>query len=307
MGISTNFVKGQWFTPPAPLYSISVDNTGGGFGFGAQGGIVRMYGDSTTNTSWASWYPTTSDFCIESWIRIMQTSSSLSTFWTLGGGDPYLYNVDLGIGLSSESATYGTDNTKWVLLGALQGMTGAPVSYGNLINYQQDPLNASCFITPDTWTHIAMTRQGNNVKLWVNGVLSYSLSTSLSIVNPSSTGAMISMFGAQAFNQYTDGGVGVWNFSGQFRNVRYTVGNAVYTSAFTPPPLKQFLNPLAGTYFKMSPSPTAGDISIDISNNPGGQPWQNECPGNYNYQIYPGSGRQDGSGASYSPGYTLLT
>lgn len=299
MGLLSSFGGIGKFNHERQLFQITATNNGMA---GLNGQIIRMWGNADYNTSWRSWYPGYSDFCVESWIKIDSGSSTISTFFTLGG-DGTLQNGDIGIGFSSTSPTYGTDPNHWVLQGSVKRVTT-----GNYIfNENTDPLSADCFISPNTWTHVAMTRHSNTVDLWVNGKKSHSYWFIDPIeIAPESTQTMIGMFGSQAFNQYTDGGSAPWNYTGKFRNVRYVVGNCVYLNEFTPPDIMQPQSFIDGTYFKMEPHPVSGDYSFDASNNYQGISFVNEIPNTNNYVINVGSGRADGSGAGTTPGMELF-
>jgi hypothetical protein len=256
MLISPSFSDVQGFNPPPALWMMSVDNSQP---FTNPGCSLYMSGSnsSTTNTTWASWYPGVGDFCIESWAYFTG-SQQLTGIWTLGGNNT-IFDADLGLGLLNNSATYGTDGVHWQLVASMKGTTGA---YGTVVNTgTADPLNSN-FILQNTWNHLAVTRSSGTLNLWVNGTLSYTTSFSASITNPSATGATIGMYGVQAFSRY-DSGNSIYNYTGKTRNTRYTVGNAVYTSTFTPPNIASFLPPITGSYFKIAPVVNAGDIAFD--------------------------------------------
>ena len=87
------------------------------------------------------------------------------------------------------------------------------------INGSSYPVWGNTVIT-GKWTHIAITRQGNVWRCFQDGVL----------VNTATVALTISAMTSVTIGQY--GGANY--FSGQISNVRVVVGNAVYTSAFTP-------------------------------------------------------------------------
>ena len=95
---------------------------------------------------------------------------------------------------------------------------GAPGMYYNATQV----LTSSITIPLRTWAHVAYTRQGSTVKVWVNGV----------------QGAT----GTSSFNLQSSGGfsIGTNNgnanpFNGYVSNIRILKGTALYTTAFTPP------------------------------------------------------------------------
>lgn len=79
-------------------------------------------------------------------------------------------------------------------------------------------------ITANIWNHIAAVRNGNSVRVYVNGAQGSALSYSLSLP---STG--------QPFVVGRNGSNNGFYFPGLVSNVRIVKGTAVYTSSFTPP------------------------------------------------------------------------
>jgi hypothetical protein len=300
MPISPSFSDVQGFNPPPALWMMSVNNNQA---FTNPGCSLYMSGGdgNPTNTNWASWYPGPLPFCIETWAYFTGTQA-ITTIWTLGGLN-VLPSTDIGLGLVNNSATYGADGVHWQIAAALQGVStinGTNINIGDV-----DPLNNN-FILKNTWNHLAVTRDGINLNLWVNGTLSYTTSFSASITNPSSTSATIGMFGVQAVSRYNAGYI-EYDYTGWTRNTRYTVGNAVYTSAFTPPNIASFLPPLTGSYYNMAPMVNAGDIAFDpgISS---GYTFTNEIKDpTANYAITAASYTQTGDASSTGAGMTYYS
>ena len=83
------------------------------------------------------------------------------------------------------------------------------------------------------WSHIAVTRSGTTVRMFINGSLDSSATLS---TNFSQTGDLI--IGRQS-------GAATWYANGYYSNFRAVKGTAVYTSAFTPPTAP--LAPIANT------------------------------------------------------------
>jgi hypothetical protein len=77
-----------------------------------------------------------------------------------------------------------------------------------------------------TWTHIALSRSGSNVRLYVNGVLD----TGASITSSAAVVETASPFFIGTGTSDTGGEF----FQGYISNLRIVKGTAVYTSAFTP-------------------------------------------------------------------------
>lgn len=295
MPIIPNYSKAMSFTPPPTLWKMEVSNGG----VAGSNSCLMMFGGDTYNTSWPYWYPGSGNFCVETWVYMTGTNT-YGTIWTMGG-DNSIVSADLGICFANESPTYGADGVHWVLQGCLQGTTGGTV--GTIYNSNTDPLNNN-WILVNTWNHVAMTRNSNTISLWVNGTLSNTYTYSSSINNPSSTGATIDMYGVTAVSRYNAGNSG-YNFSGFTRNTRYTVGNAVYTSAFTPPPINVRLFPLTGTYFNVNPVQNSGDFSYDPGNPIYIYSAMNEIPTpQYNYSISTINTTQQGDQTGYGPSFT---
>jgi hypothetical protein len=81
-------------------------------------------------------------------------------------------------------------------------------------------LTSSINITTNAWNHVAVTRSGTTLTIWVNGSSGGTATNSTNLSNSS--------FGI--------GGTGNSNYqlTGYLSNVRITQGGAIYTSAFTP-------------------------------------------------------------------------
>ena len=82
-------------------------------------------------------------------------------------------------------------------------------------------------VSTNTWNHIAATRNGNVFTIWVNGVLSDTVTSSFTLSdNP---GVPVAIGSADYLGNPS------FLFHGNISNMRVTKGVAVYTSAFTPP------------------------------------------------------------------------
>jgi hypothetical protein len=86
-----------------------------------------------------------------------------------------------------------------------------------------DTTTGSNYILAKTWTHVAVTRAGSTVRLFINGVLS---GTGTSTANHTTAQTFfIGRYGADLINY----------FNGYISNLRIVKGTAVYTSTFTIP------------------------------------------------------------------------
>lgn len=86
------------------------------------------------------------------------------------------------------------------------------------------PASANTAIKINQWQHIAVTRNGTAVNIWVNGV---SVASATSAVDMNSSDTTPLSIGRYPFSGSA--------FSGYMSNVRIVNGTAIYTSAFTPP------------------------------------------------------------------------
>jgi hypothetical protein len=135
----------------------------------------------------------TGNFTIEFWMYAASTSSGgIITKWTSG-------NVGYFIG-------FGSSNS----LGYYATAVGGGLS--------------TTFSTTNTWTHVAVTRNGNVYTLWVNGVSANTVTTSTT----NSDGGQVLNIGRNSAN-------GINYYSGYLDDIRITNGYARYTSNFTLP------------------------------------------------------------------------
>jgi len=135
----------------------------------------------------------TSDFTWEAWIY--PTSAS----WNSVSGNFYI--IDHG----SNGGTLSYYQNK--------------LAYYNGTDGSISP--AAATISSMTWTHVAVSRVGNTLRMFVNGAL---LTSATSNHN----------YAAQAVTVGNFGGGGNYYFAGYITNVRLVKGTAVYTAAFTP-------------------------------------------------------------------------
>jgi len=162
-------------------------------------GTGSMYfdgtGDYTTHADNQAVSFGTGDFTIESWVN-----------WSAVG---------------TQTAILLGKNVGWVLYmypaGYLVWGSSSPQSGTNMIM-------GSTLVTTGSWFHIAVTRASGTVKIFINGVMDGSGSTTDS-------------FNYSANGHLEVGGshVGNPNFNGYIDDVRITKGYARYTANFTPP------------------------------------------------------------------------
>ena len=130
-------------------------------------------------------------FTIELWIYTNGNISSSSGSMLFGGAAGTL-NLTLGAGSLTNQIAYSLSGTN-----ILSGYT----------------------ISPNTWTHIALSRTSTTSYIFINGILQGSVADSNSYSSAT----------------YSVGGLsGASLFSGYISNLRYVLGTALYTSNFTP-------------------------------------------------------------------------
>jgi len=141
------------------------------------------------------------------------------------------------------------------------------------------------------WVHIAITRSSNTWRLFINGVLEASQTSSASIDGGSSDDMFIG--GTGQAGEYSNG---------YMSNVRLVKGTAVYTSAFTPSTTP--LTAISGTSLLTCQSNRFADSStnafaITLNGSPSVQAFSPFAPtAAYDTAVVGGSGYFDGSGDS---------
>jgi hypothetical protein len=134
----------------------------------------------------------TNDFTMEAWIYLTSTASTQRIISTPGNNDEFLL-VNTGSN---------------VYLDYYDGVA--------------DTTSGSNYITVNTWTHVAVSRAGSTVRLFINGVLS---GTGTSTANHTTAQSLY-------IGRYYASGIDY--FKGYMSNLRIVKGTAVYTSTFTP-------------------------------------------------------------------------
>jgi hypothetical protein len=106
-------------------------------------------------------------------------------------------------------------------------------------------------MTLNAWNHVALTRNGGTVTLWVNGVSGGTNSNSSDL-----TQQRVLIGG--------DGLGGTLNLTGNISNLRMVKGTAVYTAPFTPPTAT--LTAISGTQLLLT-TPNDANFLVDSSTN----------------------------------------
>jgi hypothetical protein len=209
------------------------------------------------------------DFCIECWFfGIADYNSYAVTYAALANK-----------GSGNESGTYGIA----VYGGKLYASLAGSLTQGTTT------------LTPGVWYHGAVTRSGSTVRLFLNGVLE-GTATSTANFSSSANFAIGDRQASDPFSQYP--------FNGYISNVRLVKGDAVYTANFTPPTAP--LTAIAGTSLLTCQSATFVDASTNrfaitaagnsqpTTVNPFGSSFTNST--GYTAAEYSGSVYFDGSG-----------
>jgi len=149
----------------------------------------------------------TGDFCVEAWVYSTQTDST--QLKTITGN--YVTNSSGHWQLLFNSIAVSGDRKVGVYIGSPQGWL----------------ITSTSTLSFNTWNHIAFTRSGTTVRLFINGTLDATVTSSATIGLDSSAyqiGAVpdtVASFPTRFWMGYIS-------------NVRYVKGSAVYTSTFTP-------------------------------------------------------------------------
>jgi hypothetical protein len=211
--------------PTTPLTAISgtslltcqsnrlIDNSTNAFTITKNGDVkVSAFGPftETDTTTGSGYFDGTGDY-----LTIPYNSA-----WDFGTGnftiETWLYPTTSGTArvIASSFINNGNDGWSWEL------------TTGNLLTFYAESafvVTSSLAISSNKWTHIAVSRSGSTLKLFVDGVESGTATYSTSIAGFS---------GLLAISATS---TGVAPFVGYQSNFRLVKGTAVYTSAFTPP------------------------------------------------------------------------
>jgi len=203
------------------------------------------------------------DFCIEAWVY--PTNLSAAACGILQAGQPD----------GSLTFRHNTDGTLRVLE-----------------NNGATQLDTNSSLTEHEWQHVAATRSGSTLRIFINGVEDVSTTSSVNYTDISSSGQLLIGGRRQAtyFGQ----------ISGYMSNVRFVVGDAVYTSNFTPSttPLTDVTNTeLLTCQSNRFVDNSSNAHSITVNGDPEVAPFSPFAPSTaYDPATKGGSGYFDGSG-----------
>ncbi|MEB3275372.1 MAG: LamG domain-containing protein [Cyanobacteriota bacterium] len=168
--------------------------------FGGASGIFDGTGDylSVNNSAVAL---AGGDFTIEGWVRLIALPT---TKWG------FAYNGSLTSNEHRIQFDINPTGIVYLFLQAGSGTSGAIAS--------------TATISVGSWSHIACTKSGNNIYIFVNGVLDAS-GTYTTAITPANT----------FYVGVTRSGGTTWSLNGYIDDLRITKGVARYTASFTPP------------------------------------------------------------------------
>jgi hypothetical protein len=183
----------QRFSPFSPGTAYSTSTISGSAYFDGTGDYLTIPSNSVFQFG-------TGDFTIECW------------FYDTGTSDTYPGLISSANGWQTGSTALRFNNIGNRRFGFFHNPTGDPVfsSTNTFPSYQ--------------WHHVAVTRSGSTMRMFVNGVQEASISATASISLDTTTGVVI----GSGFDSSS-------KIKGYVSNVRIVKGTAVYTSAFIPP------------------------------------------------------------------------
>jgi hypothetical protein len=175
------------------------------------------------------------DFTVECWVNLQSLNNGLIVQY---GGVVNLAYISWYMGASSSGEAWFAFRTanSGIAMSVLSSSVGS--------------------ITTNTWKHLAATRNGNSYRLFLDGVLVSSLTTSNTPYD-AGTGRGISI-GGQPTNTWGSSIIDA-PFSGHISNLRIVKGSALYTANFTPSTMP--LVPVTSTSLLTCASSTFADKS----------------------------------------------
>lgn len=209
----------------------------------------------------------------------------------LGSGN---FTIEWWQNLSNATRVAGNLTGPWAANNWTAGCDSGTTFVFYVYNYNTGTPMLTGTIAYNTWQHIAITRSGNTWRMYINGVLQSTITSSAALDGGSSHRAVIGSSG------YTAGGAGEYA-TGYISNYRIVKDVALYTSAFTPPAAP--LSVISGTSILTCQSnrfrdasnnnfalTKVGDTSVTAFS-----PFNNLLTSGYSTSVNGGSGYFDGS------------
>jgi len=186
------------------------------------------------------------DFSIEAWVYLVEAKDQ-AIFGTNNSASPNYEGYELDV-FTNGSVRFYSGN-------------------GSAYNYGALGLESSAGVVPQqTWTHLVISRQGNTLRLFVNGVLSVSNNSFSHTIEDSAVAPDIGNDGRSTGTSY--------HTHGYISNLRVCKGHAVYTGNFTVPtrelevhtkPPKGVVFPAADNVTVLLACQSATDATLDSS------------------------------------------
>ncbi len=174
-----------------------------GYSAGTNGGSMYFDGNDSLSLPQTSLDLGSDDFCVEAWVYTTSTSNQC----IVGS-----YRYADGVGAWNLNINYTSKKIRFFIRH----------SSGSVVDGQ---FESGTFPT-NQWVHVAVTRDGSNLRAFINGTQAGSTNTSIgsSTIDNAQTNYYV---GVATDNQI------YWQ--GYISDVRVVKGSSVYTSAFTPP------------------------------------------------------------------------
>jgi hypothetical protein len=197
------------FTIPAQIGNMAISSSGGN-NFSVVGHITNFRFVNSVAVYTANFTPPTDSLTAVTGTQLLLLANSAATLLT----DSSVNNLAV---TNNNSATWGPATPYYAPnLGYWLGISPGATQVVSVWNSNEMLITAHLPIGANSWHHIALTRQSNTLKLFVNGIYS-GLAIDLSNVT------------AQAISIGQDNnGVYNYNFVGNISNVRVTIGQVLY-------------------------------------------------------------------------------
>lgn len=174
--------------------------------FGGSSGLFDGAGDYISTPHHTSLNLAAGDFTLEGWIRLS----------AITGGNQMILNKD---------GVFGSSHPSYALFVTSSGKIAVGVSTGDGISYAQS-VPGTTTLSLNTWYHVAATRSGTTLRVFVDGVKD---------AEATQTGTPVDGGKALYSGNYASNGAAEDMFNGWLDDIRITKGIARYAANFTPP------------------------------------------------------------------------
>jgi hypothetical protein len=224
----------------------------GGLVYNAPGGWSGQFNGTSSYLSLpysANYVPGTGDFTAECWVMFSDISTNARRLFALGYGA----NGSGPVTSTWELRYLGSEGSNQLVFYRYDGSTETSYTTSGF-----SPTN-------NTWYHVAVSRTGGSLRIFVNGVALYSAANSFNYTAINTSDPFLV---ALAYYGPQSGYNGPRYFPGYISNIRFIKGTGIYSSNFTPPTTA--LSAIANTQLLICQSPTFVDNSSNaatITNN----------------------------------------